>query len=129
MASAAPIFFSVKIALTTVYISGDMSPNYCDGSGVMHGVLYATTTGYPAGMVNVDTAVTLTIYGYDDLSNYGTNTVQILSGYSCSYISISGFGMGAYISDWGPTTSPNPSSSYTQTYSNFLFTIGDNVSC
>jgi hypothetical protein len=124
-----PVKISVSTALYNVYISGDLSPNYANGSGQFSVQLFSTTTGYAAGAVNVDTNVSVPLYAFDDLSNYGTTTLTIYSGNTCAYGSISGFGIGAYVSDWGPSDVPSPSSSSTQSYSNGYYTISGVTPC
>jgi hypothetical protein len=119
----------VSVALYTVYISGDLSPNYANGSGQFSVVLFSTTTGYAGGAVNVNTNVSVPLYAYDDLSNYGTATLTINSGNTCAYGSISGFSAGAYVSDWGPSDLPSPSNSSTQAYSNGYYNISGVTPC
>jgi hypothetical protein len=120
---------SCTITPTTVYISGDISPNYSSFGGTYYGALYPTTTGYPAGSINLDATIYVPIYAYDDLSNYNTTTITMYNGTNCTPFSISGFAWGAYLSDWGPYGSIYPSSSGTQDYYTFLFTIGEGVAC
>jgi len=120
---------SVSNCAYNVYINGDLSPNSAGFFGQFGIVLYSSTTLYAGGAIAVDTNVSASVYAYDDLSNYGTATVAITLGNVCAYSAIYGFSPGAYVSDWGPTTTPSPSSYGTQVYSNGYFTIESPTPC
>lgn len=113
----------------TVYINGDLSPNIADYSGYFSIILFSSTNLYAGGAVAVNTNVTVTVYAYDDFSNYGTTSVTISNGNICAYSSIGGFFSGAYVSDWGPTTTPSPSAFGNQSYTNGYFTINSATPC